>query len=137
MWASICAAALEIVDIHTGSRWWWEQDSNLRRLSQRIYSPSRLTAPESPRAADQSRADPIGSGAPRSTSKAAYFGPPTRIDDGNAIGRVHVALLADGSALAQDPREPHAVQQSECENDRNAPRLQLRCREVQSTQPPP
>ena len=29
-----------------------------------------------------------------------HFGPPTRIDDGNAIGRVHVALLADGSALA-------------------------------------
>ena len=27
--------------------WWREQDSNLRRLSQRIYSPSRLTAPES------------------------------------------------------------------------------------------
>lgn len=29
-----------------------------------------------------------------------HFGPPTRIDDGSPIGRVHVALLADGSALA-------------------------------------
>ena len=28
------------------------------------------------------------------------FGPPTRIDEGNPLGRVHVALLADGSALA-------------------------------------
>ncbi len=29
-----------------------------------------------------------------------HFDPPTRIDDGSPIGRVHVALLADGSALA-------------------------------------
>ena len=28
---------------------WWEQDSNLRRLSQRVYSPSPLTARESHR----------------------------------------------------------------------------------------
>src|SRR3954454_4744548 len=32
-------------------RRWWEQDSNLRRLSQRVYSPSPLTARESHRAA--------------------------------------------------------------------------------------
>jgi hypothetical protein len=30
---------------------WWEKDSNLRRLSQRVYSPSPLTARESHRAA--------------------------------------------------------------------------------------
>ena len=35
-----------------------------------------------------------------SEDAGAHFGPPTRIDDGNPIGRVHIALLADGSALA-------------------------------------
>jgi hypothetical protein len=35
-----------------------------------------------------------------SEDAGAHFGPPARIDDGNPIGRVHVALLADGSALA-------------------------------------
>jgi hypothetical protein len=35
-----------------------------------------------------------------SDDAGAHFGPPTRIDDGSPIGRVHVALLADGSALA-------------------------------------
>ena len=29
-----------------------------------------------------------------------HFGPPTRIDDGDPLGRVHIALLDDGSALA-------------------------------------
>ena len=31
--------------------WWGEEDSNLRRRSQRIYNPSRLATPESPREA--------------------------------------------------------------------------------------
>lgn len=35
-----------------------------------------------------------------SEDAGAQFGTPTRIDDGNPMGRVHVALLADGSALA-------------------------------------
>ena len=34
-------------DTHAG--WWGEADSNRRRQSQRIYSPSRLTASVSPR----------------------------------------------------------------------------------------
>ena len=35
-----------------------------------------------------------------SEDAGAHFGPSTRIDEGNPLGRVHVALLADGSALA-------------------------------------
>lgn len=35
-----------------------------------------------------------------SEDAGAHFGPPTRIDDGSPLGRVHVVLLADGSALA-------------------------------------
>jgi len=35
-----------------------------------------------------------------SEDAGTHFGPPVRIDEGNALGRVSVALLADGSALA-------------------------------------
>src|SRR5439155_963754 len=35
-----------------------------------------------------------------SEDAGAHFGTPARIDDGNPLGRVHLALLADGSALA-------------------------------------
>jgi hypothetical protein len=35
-----------------------------------------------------------------SEDAGAHFAPPTRIDDGSPIGRVHVTLFADGSALA-------------------------------------
>jgi hypothetical protein len=34
-----------------------------------------------------------------SADAGATFGPPTRVDDGNTLGRVDVVLLADGSAL--------------------------------------
>jgi len=36
-----------------------------------------------------------------SSDMGATFGPPTRVDDGNALGRVDIVLLRDGSALVE------------------------------------
>lgn len=58
-WQGECAATAKWCNAEAGTtwqvarrgRWWGEADSNRRRLSQRIYSPSRLTASVSPRLA--------------------------------------------------------------------------------------
>ncbi|MEY2806850.1 MAG: hypothetical protein RIR65_1267 [Planctomycetota bacterium] len=58
-WRGACAATAKWCNAEAGTtwrvarrgRWWGEADSNRRRLSQRIYSPSRLTASVSPRLA--------------------------------------------------------------------------------------
>jgi len=36
-----------------------------------------------------------------SSDMGATFGPPTRVDDGNALGRVDIVLLRDGSAMVE------------------------------------
>ena len=63
---------------------WRGQDSNLRRTCHAVYSRAPLTAREPRRAAIECSGvtfDAAANGRPGSTSKEAYFGPPSRMPD--------------------------------------------------------
>src|SRR4051812_38094763 len=55
---SATAVACPLGQTDGGGGGWWGQDSNLRRQSQRVYSPSPLTAREPHRAVRESSARP-------------------------------------------------------------------------------
>ena len=77
---------------------WWEQDSNLRRLSQRVYSPSPLTARESHRAAAQfsEACDAVALAMKRSRLAVAIFALAAPAADAERV-------LTPGATLWVDP----------------------------------
>ena len=77
------------VALQNGLSQWWGQDSNLRRLSQRVYSPSPLTAREPHRAGVESSAGGRGGASPR-----AVASPPVSGIGVLREGPLHAALKA-------------------------------------------